>query len=695
MFRRQSARTAECLTYRNAEHNVTAPIAHAGAGSGPGDGAVKVSAMSLIRQIWLLLALTVLVGLAGSVTVAVTSVRDTLEAQLRMKNADNAQSLALALSQHADEPQVMEMLIAAQFDSGLYGRIEFKPADGSVGFVRNSEPRPTLAPDWFVALAPIASMPAAAKVSDGLKALGAVEVVRHNAASHDDLWRVTLRSAVLLALVGLAAGLLATLAVRTIRRPLEATVAQANALVEGRFVRVLEPRVPELQRVAQAMNTMVERVKTLFEAQATQVESLRVQAHNDPLTGVGNRRQFMAQLSSAIEREDGPAEGGLVLMRVRDLAGLNQSLGHDTTDRALQAIAQVLRAYPARGEGCILGRLNGSDFAIALPVPGVAAETAESIAQALRAALPAFGPRISVAFGTVEMPHGARLSALLGAADAALARAEIDEPFTVGSAAPSSADGGRLRGERAWRQQILDALQQGRTRLVEFALLDRKGRLLALECPLRLQFEQGGDYETAGRWLPLAIRNKLTAAVDEHAVRLALAAIAADGRARCINLSPASLADSAFAARLRASIAAEAPGAHLLWLEIAESAAVEHFDWLQELGRQLRPLGVRLGLEHAGARLARIERLYEAGLDYVKLDIAVVGGIASDANRAGHVAGLVAMLHGLSLQVIAEGVVDPLDVTALWDCGVDAVTGPWASAQPDAAAEPAQPISAQ
>jgi EAL domain-containing protein (putative c-di-GMP-specific phosphodiesterase class I) len=63
--------------------------------------------------------------------------------------------------------------------------------------------------------------------------------------------------------------------------------------------------------------------------------------------------------------------------------------------------------------------------------------------------------------------------------------------------------------------------------------------------------------------------------------------------------------------------------------------------------------------------------------------------VASDSNRAGHVAGIVAMLHGLSLQVIAEGVDDPLDVTALWDCGVDALTGPWASANvpvPEAAA---------
>jgi diguanylate cyclase (GGDEF)-like protein len=641
--------------------------------------------MSLIRQIWLLLGVTVLLALAGSVTIGTLSSRETLQTQLRLKNADNAQSLALALSQHTDDQQVMEMLLAAQFDTGFYRRITFTPADGSVGFQRQSEVRPTRAPGWFRSIVPIESIPGVAQVSDGWKALGAVEVVSHAAFAYDDLWRVTLRSAVLLALVGLAAGAIATIAVRGIRRPLEATVAQANALVEGRFVRVMEPAVPELQRVAQAMNSMVERLKTLFEAQSTQVEQLRKQAHNDPLTGLPNRRQFLGQLTSAMHREDAPAEGGLVLLRVRDLAGLNTSLGHDTTDRALQAIAQVLGAYPGRGEGCILGRLNGSDFALVLPVRGVAAETAHSLAQALRVALPAFGPRISVAFGAVEMRHGAELSPLLAAADAALARAENEEPFSV---ATGELAGGpeQPRGERTWRQQILDALAHGRSRLVEFAVLDRKGRLLALECPLRLQLEDDGPLEPAGRWLPLAIRNKLTPAVDEHALKLALAGIAADGRARCVNLSPASLADSSFAARLRGVIGADPPSAHLLWLEIAESAAVEHFEWVQEIGRQLRPLGVRLGLEHAGSRLGQIERLYEAGLDYVKLDVSVIGGVASDANRASHVAGIVAMLHGLSLQVIAEGVTDLLDVTALWDCGVDGVTGPWATAQAEQAA---------
>ena len=74
--------------------------------------------MSLIRQIWLLMLGTVLLAFAGSVTVAVESARGYLQTQLRLKNADNATSLALALSQQKGDNELMGLLMSAQFDTG-------------------------------------------------------------------------------------------------------------------------------------------------------------------------------------------------------------------------------------------------------------------------------------------------------------------------------------------------------------------------------------------------------------------------------------------------------------------------------------------------------------------------------------------------------------------------------------------------
>ena len=148
-----------------------------------------------------------------------------------------------------------------------------------------------------------------------------------------------------------------------------------------------------------------------------------------------------------------------------------------------------------------------------------------------------------------------------------------------------------------------------------------------------------------------------------------------------VNLAIASLSDSGFAACVRAQLLQAPRAARLVWLEVPEAAAADQFELVRELARQLRPTGARVGLEHAGERIGRIERLFELGLDYVKLDASITRDIARDAARAGFVNGVVAMLHSLSVQVIAEGVAEEADATALWQCGVDAQTGPFVSAQ--------------
>jgi len=636
--------------------------------------------MSLIRQIWLLLLGVVLLSLVGSAAVSAGSIRYVLQTQLQLKNSDNALSLALAMSQQRGDDQLMELLIAAQFDSGYYESLQWRKADGKVGFERHAAPVPSIAPRWFVALTPVTVLPGVAQVSNGWKAVGAIEVSSQSAYVHDELWRSTMRTAGLLAVVGLVAGVLALLVMRRIRKPLDNAVEQAKSLVEGSFMMIEESHVPELQRLTRAMNTMVARMKSMFEAQAAQLEALRVQAHCDPLTGLSHRKHFLAQFESALEREDGPAEAGLVLLRLRDLQGLNLRLGRPTADRTLMAVANAVKAYPERVQGCVAGRLNGADFALWLPAPEVAIETARSLAEALRVSLPAFGPHIHVSFGAVEMSRSRPSGAWFGEADAALARAEALGPFAVEMAAPATPDV-PLQGERVWRQQITDAIKERRTRLIQYPVIDRGNHVQHLECPLQMQLDSHGDFEPAMRWLPLAVRSRLTAEVDTHAVALALEAISRDGQQRCVNIAPMSLLDTGFTARLRDLVFQSPQAARKLGMEVAEIAAINSFDLLYEMGRQLRPLGVLIGIEHAGAGLSQVERLYQAGLDYVKLDASVVQGVAGDAARAAFVRGMVIMLRSLALKVYAEGVTDPMDVQALWDCEVDGVTGPWASAQ--------------
>jgi EAL domain-containing protein (putative c-di-GMP-specific phosphodiesterase class I)/GGDEF domain-containing protein len=636
--------------------------------------------MSLIRQIWLLLLATVLLAFVGSVMIVTTSSRDLLQTQVRLKNSDNATSLALALSQQKGDPELMALLMAAQFDTGYYRSVQWVSPDGKVLFGREAQAQNSQAPAWFVAAVPIESTPGTAQVSDGWRALGQVSVESHVSYAHDALWSSSLRSALAMALVGLIAAGVATLVIRRISRSLNAAVDQARALEHGEFRQVSEPGEPELRRLTRAMNSMVDRLRVTSSAQAEQIAALHRQANGDALTGLSNRNHFLIQLSSALQREDGPAEGGLVLLRVMDLAGLNRQLGHETVDRMLLTIAQSLRPYADQVRGCFLGRLNGSDFALCLPAAGVAHETAHALSEALRLVLPSFGIQAAVCIGAIEINRELPPGQVMARADTALARAELKGAFAVEVGSGPLGAMATL-GEGAWRQRIRQALDHQRLQLMEFKVLNERRQLLHLECPLRLQLDPDGPFEPAARWLPLAVRSRLTADIDECALALAIKASEHDGQARCVNLSPASLTDGGFAARLRALLWTSPQTAKLIWLEMSETAAVDHFDLLQELGRQLRPTGVRFGIEHAGERLGQIPRLFESGLDYVKLDASMVSGVGSDEQRAVFVRSTVTLLHGMSIQVFAEGVADAADAAKLWECGIDGATGPWISSQ--------------
>ncbi|MET0382663.1 MAG: LapD/MoxY N-terminal periplasmic domain-containing protein [Burkholderiaceae bacterium] len=629
--------------------------------------------MSLIRQVWLLLAVTLVLAFAGAIGASVNSARQYLQMQLNLKNNDAAQSLALTLSQQHGDPVALGLAISSQFDTGYYERIRLM-APGGRGIVeRRSDAHAQKAPAWFVRLLGIAPADGVAQVSDGWRQVGRLEVRSQSAFADDELWQSSVDTACVLLLLAIATGALSWIGVHRIRAPLARTVDQARAITERRFVTVDEPEVPELRNVTRAMNAMVERVKAMFDEQANQVEQLRRQAHCDPLTGLSNRAHFLGRLRGMLDREEGSASGVLVMVRLVELQALNRTLGRSATDRLLQSAAGSMVESSRRLGAAEVGRLNGSDFALALPDIETLREPAVDVAARLRGLLRVHDGSAHAVIGAVRWRHGASMSSLLAAGDQALANAESRGPYTVELDDSTQAS---ALGEDAWRHRLQAALAERGAQLVDFPLIGRGGELVHHECPLRLRLGGEGELVSAAQWLPMARRAHLTSEIDLLAVELALLAIAHDAAPRSVNLSPSSLADSAFSARMRTLVAAHPRAASGLSLELAEAGAMKQLHLVRELAEQLHGGGTKVGLEHAGERLGETRGLLEAGLDFVKLDASFVQGLAGDDARAQHVAGTVRMLHGIGLKVYAEGVAEVEDAAQLWQCGVDGLTGP-------------------
>lgn len=629
----------------------------------------------MIRQVWMLIIGIILLACVGSVAVSVTGARDYLQSQLALKNNDNAQALALVLSQQDGDAQLMELALTAQFDTGYYRSMRLRDPEGRVAIERAAASKPARVPAWFVEWVPIASPPGVAQVSQGWKVLGRVEVVSDPAFVYPNLWSSAVRNAQWMLLLGIVAGVVASLAVRQLRRPLDAMVEQAHALTERRFVAIAEPAVPELRRVAQALNAMVARVRTMHAEQIDQVQQLSRLANCDSMTGVPHRRHFMRRMEDELGRETGGGRGLLVLVRLGGLAQANRQLGHALTDGLLRQAARAMEVPSDLVHPIVVGRLNGTDFAGLYELSADAEGVVAALLASVQEVFAPFDQALVVA-SCVVWHRGEAVAGVMQSADAALARAELRGSGTfelVGSVAPAPRFQG---GEESWRRRLNEALSGDSLSLAEYPLLDRDGRVVHAECPLRVRLEPDGPPEPASAWLPYAVRTGLIGRIDLAAVELALGRIELDGVPRGVNIAAAALTDASFLPLLRGLVAEQPEAASRLSLEVDESVLTSQQINLVMLCQQLRPLGVRIGLEHAGERSAQSSTLLSVGLDFVKLRASFVAGVAAHETQAILVRGTVAALHGLDIKVYAQGVADAQDLAALWRLGVDGATGP-------------------
>jgi diguanylate cyclase (GGDEF)-like protein len=97
-------------------------------------------------------------------------------------------------------------------------------------------------------------------------------------------------------------------------------------------------------------------------------------AMTDPLTGLSNRRAFLAMLGHLVDSRHG---GCLAMFSIDHLKAINLRYGESTGDKVLGAFADFLRA--AMRSGDTISRIGNKRFAVLLP--GTAIERAAEVCE--------------------------------------------------------------------------------------------------------------------------------------------------------------------------------------------------------------------------------------------------------------------------------------------------------------------------
>ena len=641
--------------------------------------------MPLNRQLWIAIASVMIIALVSSLVISYQSARSYFEEQLRLKNIDNANTLALTLSQVEKDPVLIELMIAAQFDTGHYQRLELIAPDGEPIASRTREEAGLGdVPAWFADLAELRVEPGVAQVPDGWQQYGTLYVESLAGFALEALWDTTVE--LFYWFFGIAAllGLIGSLVLKSLTRPLIEVVRQAEAIGKQRFVTTNEPKTLEFRRVVRAMNILTWRVRQMLGEERARLEEMRERLQRDSLTGVGNRGRFDDVMAGLLADDDPNRQHGIFLVRLVDLAGVNRRLGHHDTDALLRELAGCLTAVASDHRDQFtddqVARLNGSDFALILtdlldisPV----ATALEACLRELTASHPD-SPPLQFAISADRFGSSEERASILIRLDDALARAEYEGETRLERVADTG-EPERWHGSDEWHEILNNAIQTGHIHAARFATRRIDGRLIHREAMVRLK--QGDTTWSAGQFLPWARRLGLLPQLDLAVVEHQLTQMEETGDAEplALNLSIETLLDEPVRSRLIALLESRAAHAGQVLLEMAERSVIDHPATFLEFCESVVPLGYRVGIEQAGQRLTDIGELQELGLDYLKIDPSLTAGLGEGESNRNYLRGITGMAHAIGLVVIATGVRSADELVLLGELGIDGASGPGVS----------------
>ncbi|CAI8869139.1 RNase E specificity factor CsrD [Pseudomonas sp. IT-P258] len=641
--------------------------------------------MSLFKQLLIAICLFLVVAFTGSFMVSLESSRTQYVNQLRSHAQDAATALALSLTPNIDDPAMVELLVSSIFDSGYYASIRVVDLKTDQTLVeRTGIPAVNNVPDWFVKLIGLEPAGGDAIVSRGWEQAARVEVVSHPMFALAKLWQSALGSLGWLLLCGAVSAVLGALLLRQQLRPLDYMVKQSHAIARREFLSLPElPRTPELRRVVQAMNQMVEKLKALFQEQAERSEKLRVESYQDSLTGLANRRYFEMQLNARVSNPEQASSGYLLLLRVKDLAGLNQRLGGQRTDEVLKAVGEQLSRecakYPETQN--LVTRIRGGEFAVLAPglVRAEALQLAQNLDSAL-ASLHATGATGATdvaavaSIGLAPFAHGDSPQTVLSLGDQALAQAEGQGEQNWAciehSLAASVGD-----DHHAWHRMLDQALTQRRFELYFQPVVAAQDTQLVLHYKvLSRLLDEHGQTIPAGRFLPWLERFGWTARLDRLMLERVLEQMSGHEESLALNLSSATLADPQAQNKIFEILRAHSNLGPRLTLEIGEEQLPDQAV-LEQLTRRLRELGFSLSLQRFGGRFSMIGNLARLGLAYLKIDGSYIRSIDEESDKRLFIEAIQRAAHSIDLPLIAERVETEGELSVIREMGLYGVQG--------------------
>jgi len=632
--------------------------------------------MSLVKQIRIAISVIILMVAAGCLFLGVYDDHRFMAEQLQKKNNDNANGLAITLSNIQKDNVTVELIISAQFDMGHYRRIAIISPDNKLMIERVNRNPHSVAPAWFQSVFSVSIQPGVASIQSGWQQYGTLVIESEPSLAYDQLWETSRHAVLWTLIVALLSYVVSGFWLKRILKPLDEVIAQAEALGERKYITIAEPATEEFQKLVRTMNTLSDRVKSMVTAESERLNTFNQQINYDEVTGLMNQSHFTNTASVAL-KNDGFVEGVLILVQMRNLPDIDKQMGYSVTNQLIKKVGDALQQQMEHYQDVVCGRLAGGVFGIfsRQPLDDFAVTTElKLVLEKLNAAQQLLQFQFVVTH--TKTKKGDDFVDIHRVMQFILDLAEDQAAIPMRVMNANSIVTSRKNYLNQWKEQFLQAIEQKQIKLACYPVMQRDQQLYHYECPLRLHIDEGDQWLAAGAFIDWASQLDMIKTLDGLALEYAVDMLTKNNASLSVNVSAAAMRSDEYKDKLQALILTVAMPARLSF-EVAEEAAFSDFVKFKEFVHLVKSLGCMVGMEHVSTRLAQLGDLHELGMDYIKFDASLIRDIHLRPQQQSLMRGLCIMVRTMGIVPIAEGVQDQQELDSLNAIGIEAVTGPF------------------
>lgn len=424
-------------------------------------------------------------------------------------------------------------------------------------------------------------------------------------------------------------------------------------------------------------------------------EKLAYLLNYDELTHLANRSQFRDQMHRALmQYKDQNRAFALIMIDIDRFKRFNDSFGHEASDSLLTQVSERLSGFS--GQTDLIARVGGNEFACL--VSGQGERFAEHIAQALFHTLTQkhylvqnHEVVLGFSIGVAQCPQDANDIETLqryGALAVQKAKYQGGNVVQLFDDSLKTFSRERLQLEQALRR----ALSEGGLQVYYQPKLDlRSGRITSFEALIRWDHPDRGPISPE-EFVQIAEETALIYELGAYVLRTACLQIQTweqKGFGRlsvAVNLSPRQLRDENLLTLVRSTLEEAGISASQLELELTESTLMEDSEGVVSVLNALRRMGLKIAVDDFGTGYSSLSYLKKLPVDTLKIDRSFVDGVEDSPEQKAIVKAIIVLASSLNMQVVAEGVENPRQMSLLKSLGCNLVQGYLVSRPVDAAA---------